>query len=59
VAEVAAGGCGREERARGIGDTIRGSGRYRWVDLYDVTEVEIAIIAWSGVAALRSWSCLS
>jgi putative methionine-R-sulfoxide reductase with GAF domain len=48
VAEVAAGGCGREERARRIGDIIRSSGGYRWVGLYDVTDVEIAIIAWSG-----------
>jgi L-methionine (R)-S-oxide reductase len=48
VAEAAASGCDREERARRIGDIIRSSSGYRWVGLYDVTDVEIAIIAWSG-----------
>jgi GAF domain-containing protein len=48
LAEVAASGGDREERARRIADTIRSSGAYRWVGLYDVTDEEIAIIAWSG-----------
>jgi putative methionine-R-sulfoxide reductase with GAF domain len=48
LAKVAASGGGREERARRIADIIRTSGAYRWVGLYDVTDAEIAIIAWSG-----------
>jgi L-methionine (R)-S-oxide reductase len=48
LADVAAGRGVREDRARRIGDIIRSSGGYRWVGLYDVTDAEIAIIAWSG-----------
>ena len=48
LAEVAAGGGDREERASRIAEIIRSAGAYRWVGLYDVTDAEIGIIAWSG-----------
>jgi putative methionine-R-sulfoxide reductase with GAF domain len=38
----------RAGRAAGV---IRHAGGYRWVGLYDVTEDEIAVIAWSGPTA--------
>src|SRR5262245_45837469 len=41
----------RAVRAARAADLIRRAGRYRWVGLYDVTEHEIAVIAWSGPAA--------
>jgi putative methionine-R-sulfoxide reductase with GAF domain len=48
LVEAAAGRGDRVARARRISDIIRSSGGYRWVGLYDVTDAEIAIIAWSG-----------
>jgi L-methionine (R)-S-oxide reductase len=39
----------REARAARIADVVRGLGDYRWVGLYDVDEVDIVLIAWSGV----------
>jgi GAF domain-containing protein len=41
----------REVRAARAADAIRRAGRYRWVGLYDVTEHEIAVVAWSGPGA--------
>lgn len=41
----------RDVRARSAAEIIRRAGSYRWVGLYDVTEHEIAVIAWSGPAA--------
>jgi len=38
----------REERARAAAGLIRVARPYRWVGLYDVTESEIAVIAWDG-----------
>ena len=47
--EAQASGVGsREARARRAAEVIRQAGRYRWVGLYDVTEDDIAVIAWSG-----------
>ena len=40
--------AGREEKAGRIADAIRLSGSYRWVGVYDVSETEIANLAWSG-----------
>jgi L-methionine (R)-S-oxide reductase len=38
----------REERARAAAGLIRAARPYRWVGLYDVSESEIAVIAWDG-----------
>jgi L-methionine (R)-S-oxide reductase len=38
----------RVVRAKRAAEAIRQAGRYRWVGLYDVTDAEIAVIAWSG-----------
>lgn len=38
----------RAERARAAAGLIRLARPYRWVGLYDVTAIEIAIIAWDG-----------
>lgn len=43
--------CSREQKARLAAETIRQSGGYRWVGLYDVEEASIAVIAWSGPGA--------
>jgi putative methionine-R-sulfoxide reductase with GAF domain len=48
LAIAASGREPREARAARIADTVRGLGDYRWVGLYDVDEVEIILIAWSG-----------
>jgi putative methionine-R-sulfoxide reductase with GAF domain len=40
--------AGREEKAGRVADAIRLSGGYRWVGVYDVSETEIANLAWSG-----------
>lgn len=37
--------------ARQAADLIRQAGRYRWVGLYDVTDTEVAAIAWTGEIA--------
>ncbi len=41
----------RQEVAREAADLIRQAGRYRWVGLYDVTETEVAALAWTGEIA--------
>jgi L-methionine (R)-S-oxide reductase len=41
----------RNERVQKIAETLRLSGNYRWVGLYDVDEHEISVIAWSGIGA--------
>ncbi|HJU64050.1 MAG TPA: DUF3037 domain-containing protein [Gemmatimonadaceae bacterium] len=41
----------RAERAMRMAECIREAGSYRWVGIYDVTEREIAVIAWSGPEA--------
>jgi L-methionine (R)-S-oxide reductase len=38
----------REERARSAARLIRALGAYRWIGLYDVSDAEIAVIAWDG-----------
>jgi putative methionine-R-sulfoxide reductase with GAF domain len=38
----------REQKARVAAEVIRIARPYRWVGLYDVTEDEIAVIAWNG-----------
>lgn len=40
----------REERARAIADTIRGSGPYRWVGIYEITSEDVSLVAFSGPA---------
>lgn len=37
--------------ARQAADLIRQAGSYRWVGLYDVTDTEVAAIAWTGEIA--------
>ena len=41
----------REQKARLAAETIRQSGGYRWVGVYDVNDTEIAVIGWSGPSA--------
>ena len=41
----------RKTKAERIAEAIRSSGDYRWVGIYDVSETEIAAIAWSGQGA--------
>lgn len=41
----------RRVRAKRAAEAIQQAGGYRWVGLYDVSEREIAVIAWSGPAA--------
>src|SRR5262245_23005547 len=41
----------REEKARLAAEAIRRAGGYRWVGLYDVEELEIAVVGWSGPSA--------
>ena len=41
----------RRAVAREAADLIRQAGSYRWVGLYDVTETEVAAIAWTGEIA--------
>ena len=41
----------RAEKAGRAAETIRRAGGYRWVGLYDVEELEIAVIAWAGPGA--------
>jgi GAF domain-containing protein len=48
IREKAGGDAPRADRAAAVADEIRAHGGYRWVGLYDVTETEVAIIAWSG-----------
>ncbi len=42
------GASSRKERLERIGALIRQAGGYRWVGIYDVTDGEISVIAWSG-----------
>jgi L-methionine (R)-S-oxide reductase len=41
----------RTERARRAAEAIRRAGGFHWVGLYDVTDSEIAAIAWTGTEA--------
>lgn len=41
----------RKAKAERIAEAIRLSRNYRWVGIYDVNEMEIAVIAWSGQGA--------
>ena len=44
--------CGdRAAKAERVAEAIRLAGNYRWVGIYDVTEREIAALAWSGKGA--------
>jgi GAF domain-containing protein len=45
------GGGARKERFERVGEMIREAGGYRWVGIYDVTDDEVAVIAWSGPEA--------
>ena len=40
----------REQRAARVAASIRRSGEYRWVGVYDVSEHEIAVVGWDGPA---------
>jgi len=51
IAECAARPESRAARARAIAAEIQGFGGYRWVGLYDVEEMEVAILGWSGGGA--------
>lgn len=51
IMEISHSAAERTAKAQQIADAIRQTGPYRWVGIYDVTEQEIAIIAWSGVGA--------
>ena len=44
-------GGNRQGVAREAADLIRQAGGYRWVGLYDVSETEVAAIAWTGEIA--------
>lgn len=39
----------RKTKAERIAEAVRSSGNHRWVGIYDVSETEIAAIAWSGL----------
>src|SRR5258705_7390908 len=41
----------RVGKARRISAAIRETGGYRWVGIYDVSEDEIGVVAWSGPSA--------
>jgi L-methionine (R)-S-oxide reductase len=41
----------RTQKAKLAAALIRALGAYRWVGIYDVTELEIAVIAWDGPEA--------
>jgi len=45
---IVASSSARVAKAQRIAEAIRVAGDYRWVGLYDVTDTEVAIIAWSG-----------
>ncbi len=51
VSRVLEGDGDRERKAAGIAEAIRRSGGYRWVGLYEVTEDEIANLAFDGPGA--------
>ena len=51
VSRVLWGDGDRERKAAGIAEAIRRSGGYRWVGLYEVTEDEIANLAFDGPGA--------
>jgi L-methionine (R)-S-oxide reductase len=51
VSSVLEGDGDRERKAAGIAQAIRRSGGYRWVGLYEVTEDEIANLAFDGPSA--------
>lgn len=51
VSRVLRGDGDRERKAAGIAEAIRRSGGYRWVGLYEVTEDEIANLAFDGPGA--------
>ena len=51
VSRVLRGEGDRERKAAGIAEAIRRSGGYRWVGLYEVTEDEIANLAFDGPGA--------
>jgi L-methionine (R)-S-oxide reductase len=51
VCRVLVGGSDRERKAAGIAGAIRRAGDYRWVGLYEVTEEEIANLAFDGFGA--------
>jgi putative methionine-R-sulfoxide reductase with GAF domain len=51
IAEVLDSSADRTSKARRIAEAVRLAGNYRWVGVYDVGELEIAVIAWSGMGA--------
>jgi L-methionine (R)-S-oxide reductase len=51
VSRVLEGDGDRERKAAGIAEAIRRSGGHRWVGLYEVTEDEIANLAFDGPGA--------
>lgn len=50
MGELSPGGR-RAEAMRAVAETIRNGGDYRWVGIYEVTETEIAALAWTGSEA--------
>jgi GAF domain-containing protein len=50
MGELSPGGR-RSEAMRAVAETIRNGGDYRWVGIYEVTETEIAALAWTGSEA--------
>jgi GAF domain-containing protein len=48
ILDVLASKSSRAEKAEGIAWLVRIGRGYRWVGRYDVTDTDIAIIAWSG-----------
>jgi GAF domain-containing protein len=51
IRKAARGNASRRSRLERVAGIIRSAGGYRWVGIYDVTENEIAVIAWSGPEA--------
>jgi GAF domain-containing protein len=51
VSRVLEGGEERERKAAGVAAAIRRAGDYRWVGVYEVTEDEIANVAFDGPGA--------
>jgi putative methionine-R-sulfoxide reductase with GAF domain len=51
IAEVLDSSADRTSKARRVAEAVRLAGNYRWVGVYDVSELEIAVIAWSGMGA--------
>jgi hypothetical protein len=49
--DVLGSGKGRTEQAAQIAELVQRAGSNRWVELYEVSEQDIAAIGWSGPGA--------